>query len=65
MSLEERFEALMKNFMATLVTNEEHKNQNAYLKCRFGESMRQKRRNLVSSSSSPGSDQEERAKRNI
>ena len=60
MSLEEKFEALIKNVEATVVINEEIKNQNAYLRCPLGEPRRQKRRSVVSSSSSPSSDQEER-----
>ena len=53
MTLEETFEALMKNFEATTTNIKERKNQNAYLRCQLAESMRQKGRNLVSLSSSP------------
>jgi len=52
-TLEEKFEVLMKNFEAINTNNEELKNKNAYLRHQLAESMRQKRKNLVNSSSSP------------
>jgi len=61
MTLEERFEALMKNCESLQAHNEEMTNQNAYLRRQLGELMKQKRREIRSSSSSrpPGSAGEE------
>ena len=64
MTLEVKFEVLMKNYEAMTTYNEEGKNQNAYLRCQLGYSMRQKRKNLVSSSSSLSSAKEEEDERN-
>jgi len=57
MNLEERFEALMKNYEHLQVQNEEMTAQNEYLRKQLGESLKHKRRELQSSSSSrpPGS----------
>lgn len=63
MTLEEKFEALMKNCKAITATNEELKNQNKYIRHQLGESLKQKRKILASSSSSPGSAQEEESER--
>jgi len=52
MTLEERFEALMKNCEHLQAQNEEMANQNAYLRRQLGESMRQRRKEIRSSSSS-------------
>ena len=54
-TLEEKFEALMKNCEAITTTNEELKNYNEYLRYQLGESLKQKRKILASASSSPGS----------
>ena len=63
MTLEEKFEALMRNFEAMRLQNEEIKGQNEYLRRQVGESMQQKRKDLRSSrsSSTSGSSQEEEA----
>ena len=61
MTLEKKFKVVMKNFEATTTNNEELKNQNAYLSRLLAESMKQKRRNLVSASTSPGFDKEAEA----
>ena len=53
MTLEEKFESLVKKVEATTTNIEELKNKIAYLRCQLAESMRQKGRNLVSLSSSP------------
>jgi len=50
-TLEERFEALMKNCEHLKAKNEEVMDQNAYLRWQLGESLKQKRK-LVHSSSS-------------
>ena len=57
MTLEQRFEAIMKNCEHLQARNEEMANQNEYLRRQLGDSLRQKRRELSSSSSSrpPGS----------
>jgi len=57
MTLEERFEAIMKNCERLQARNEKMANQNEYLRRQLGDSLRQKRRELRSSSSSrpPGS----------
>ena len=57
MTLEERFEAIMKNCEYLQARNEEAANQNEYLRRQLGDSLRQKRRELrsVSSASPPGS----------
>jgi len=57
MTLEERFEAIMKNCEHLQARNEEMANQNEYLRRQLGDSLRQKRRELRSSSCSrpPGS----------
>jgi len=57
MTLEERFEALMKNCEHLQARKEEMANHNEYLRRQHGDSLRQKRRELRSSSSSrpPGS----------
>ena len=52
MTLEERFEAVMKNYEHIQARNEELANQNEYLRRQLGDSLRQKRRELCSSSSS-------------
>ena len=52
MTLEERFEAVMKNCEHIQARNEELANQNEYLRRQLGETLRQKRRDLRSSSSS-------------
>jgi len=51
MTLEEKFEALMKNYEAMRLQNEEIKNQNEYLRRQLGESMKQRRKELRSSRS--------------
>ena len=63
MTLEEKFEALMRNFEAVRLQNEEIKGQNEYLKRQLGESMKQKKKALRSSrsSSTSGLTQEEEA----
>jgi len=60
MTLEERFKALKKNCEYLQTHNEEMANQNAYLRRQLGDSLKQKRRELRSSSSSrpPGSARE-------
>ena len=72
MTLKERFEALMRNCEHLQARNEEianrnvaMANQNNYLRRQLGDSLRQKRRELKSSSSSrpPGSVREEAAER--
>jgi len=55
MTLEEKFEALMKNYEAMRLQNEEFKNQNEYLKRQLGESIKQKQKELRSSHSSNSS----------
>jgi len=57
MTLEEHFEALMKNCEHLQARNEEMANDNEYLRRQLGDSLRQKSRELRSSSSSrpPGS----------
>ena len=55
MTVEERFEAHMKNYEETRLHNEEMKNQNAYLRRQLGEAMKQRRKNIGSSSSSSSS----------
>ena len=52
MTLEERFEAVMRNCEHIQARNEELANQNEYLRRQLGDSLRQKRRELRSSSSS-------------
>ena len=52
MTLEERFEAIMRNYEHLQARNEEMANQNEYLRRQLGDSLRQKRRDLRSSSSS-------------
>ena len=64
MTLEEKFKVIVKKFNATTTNNGELKNQNPYLEHQLAGSMRQKRRNLFSSSSSPICSQQEWAKRN-
>jgi len=61
MTLEERFEALIKNCEHLQAHNEEMANQNEYLRRQLSDSLRHKRRELRSSSSSrpPGYAQEE------
>ena len=61
MTLEERFEAIMKNCEYLQARNEEAANQHEYLRRQLGDSLRQKRRDLrsVSSSSPPGSARDE------
>jgi len=44
MTLEERFEALMKSYESVSSSYEEVKNQNEYLGCQLGEAMMQKRK---------------------
>jgi len=65
MTLEERFEAIMKNCEHLQARNEEMANQNEYLRRQLGDSLRQKRRELRSSSSSrpPGSVRGKRKKK--
>ena len=60
MSLEEKFETLLKNYEAMRLQNEEIKGQNEYLKKQLGESLKQKRKEVRSSRSSnpSGSDQD-------
>ena len=62
MTLEEKFEALMrtyedvtKNYDAAMTNNEELKNQNAYLRRQLGHSLKQKRKDIASSPSTPNS----------
>ena len=52
MTLEEKFDTLIKNCEVIKATIEELKNNNAYLKYQLGDSMKQKRKALVSSRSS-------------
>jgi len=52
MTLEQKFEALIKNCECLQAQNEEMANQNAYLRRQLGEFMRQKRREIWSSLSS-------------
>jgi len=63
MTLEEHFQAIMKNCEHLQPRNEEMANQNEYLRRQLGDYLRQKRRELRSSSSSrpPGSVREEEA----
>jgi len=51
-TLEEKFEALMKICEPLQAQNKEVANQNAYLRRQLGESMRQRRREIWSSNSS-------------
>jgi len=52
MTLEERFEAIIKNCEHLQALNEEMANQNEYLRRQLGDSLRQKMRELRSTSSS-------------
>jgi len=52
MTLEERFEALMKNFECLQAQHEEKEAQNTYLRRQLDGFMKEKRRDLKSSSSS-------------
>ena len=52
MTLEQKFEALIKNCECLQAQNEEMANQNAYLRRQLGESMRQRRREIRSLTSS-------------
>ena len=58
MTLEEKFEALMRNYEAIRLQNDEIKGHNEYLKRQLGESMKQKRKELRSSRSSNSSESE-------
>jgi len=40
MTLDEKFEALMKNYEALRLQDKEIKNHNEYLRCQLGESMK-------------------------
>jgi len=55
MSLEERFEAMMKNYELILTSNEKLKNQNEHFRCQLGEKTKLKQKGLASVS---GSDQD-------
>ena len=61
MTLDETFVALIKNYEALRLQNEEIRNHNEYLRCQLGESMNQRQKELRSSRSSNSfeSDQEE------
>ena len=61
MTLDEKFEALMKNYEALRLQDKEIKNHNEYLRCQLGESMKQRQKELriPRSSNSSESDQEE------
>ena len=63
MTMEEKFEALMKNYEALRLQNEEIKGQNEYLKRQLGESLNKKRKEIriSRSSNSSNSEQEVRA----
>jgi len=56
-TLEEKFKALIKNYEYLQAQNKEMASQNVYLRRQLGESLKQKRREIRSSSSlrSPGS----------
>ena len=62
MTLEEKFEALMKNYEALRQQHEEIKGQNEYFKRQLGESLKQKRKEIRSSRSSNSSDSEQEAR---
>jgi len=59
MTLEEKFEALMKNYESLRIQNEEIKGQNEYLKQQLGESMKQRRKEMRSSRSSNSSESDQ------
>jgi len=61
MTLDEKFEALMKNYEALRLQNKEIKNHNEYLRCELGASMKQRQKELriPRSSNSSECDQEE------
>ena len=59
MTLEEKFVALMKNYEAMRLQNEEFKNKNEYLKCQLSETMKQKRKEFRSSWSSNSSESDQ------
>ena len=61
MTLDETFVALIKNYEALRLQNEEIKDHNEYLRCQLGESMKQRQKELRTSrsSNSSESDQEE------
>jgi len=52
MILEDKFEALKKNYQSISSSNQELKNQNEYLRLQLGEATKQKKRALVSPSGS-------------
>ena len=52
MTLEEIFEALIKNYNEMMTYNEEMKNQNEYLRHQFHKALKQKKKNILSSQSS-------------
>jgi len=56
MRLEEMFEALIKNYEEMGVQNEEKRNQNAYLRCQLGDSMKQRGKAIWNSPSSKSSE---------
>jgi len=49
MTLEEKFQTLIKNYNGIRTSNEELNNQNEYLRRQLCESMKQKRKNIVRS----------------
>jgi len=62
MSLEEKFEALMRSYQTVTSLNEEMRNQNEYLRKQLEQSMKQKQKALESPSTSNPEDQREGAK---
>ena len=59
MTMDEKFEALMKNHEALTLQNDEIWSQNEYLKRQLSESMKQKRKELRSSHSSNSSESDQ------